>query len=346
MDSTLKTQCKIAIVGAGSIGCYIGGCLASAQVDVTFIGRQRMQQQLQSNGLTLTDWRGRQEYLAPERLNYSLELSALANADFILVTVKSGDTEAIAQDIAQHAKSSAVIVSLQNGVTNGDVLRQHLPSFTVLSGMVPFNVLTKGDGKLHCGTEGNIALEDSNNSAGELIAAFDSARLSVEIYNDLRNIQWTKLLLNLNNAINALSGIPLLEELSDRTYRCILARAISEALTVFKAAGIEPVKSGKVRPKIIPLVLSLPTWLYKIVASSMLKIDPTARSSMYEDFILGRQTEIDYLNGAIVELAKTHHQVSPVNAAIAQLVKENAGKTGSPCLSSIDLEKEIKKLTR
>lgn len=346
MDSTLETQCKVAIVGAGSIGCYIGGCLISAGVDVTLIGRQRMQQQLQSNGLTLTDWRGKQEYVAPENINYSLEISALANADFILVTVKSGDTEAIALDIAKYAKSSAVIVSLQNGVTNGDVLRKHLPMFTVLSGMVPFNVLTKGEGQLHCGTEGNVALEDPNNSADELIAAFDSARLSVDIYNDLRNIQWTKLLLNLNNAINALSGIPLLEELSDRAYRRILAQAISEALIVFKAAGIEPVKSGKVRPKIIPFVLSLPTWLYKIVASSMLKIDPTARSSMYEDFMLGRQTEIDYLNGAIADLAKAHHQASPINAAITQLVKANAGKTGSPCLSSLALTKEIRKLTR
>jgi len=337
---------KIAIVGAGSIGCYIGGCLISAGVDVTLIGRQRMQQQLQSNGLTLTDWRGRQEHVASEDINYSLEISALANADFVLVTVKSGDTEAIALNIAKYAKSSAVIVSLQNGVTNGDVLRKHLPMFTVLSGMVPFNVLTKGEGQLHCGTEGNVALEDPSNSADELIAAFDSARLSVDIYNDLRNIQWTKLLLNLNNAINALSGIPLLEELSDRAYRRILAQAISEALTVFKAAGIEPVKSGKMRPKIIPFVLSLPTWLYKIVASSMLKIDPTARSSMYEDFMLGRQTEIDYLNGAIADLAKAHHQASPINAAITQLVKANAGKTGSPCLSSLALTKEIRKLTR
>lgn len=342
MDSNLHAQCKIAILGAGSIGCYLGGCLASVGIDVTLIGRKRMQQQLHTHGLTLTDWRGRHDYLVPTKLHYSLDFNELADADFILVTVKSGDTQSVAKDIAQHVKPSAVIVSFQNGVTNGDVLQQQLPNLMVLSGMVPFNVLTKGEGKLHCGTEGNLAIEDPANISEKLIDALTVAGLCVDIHNDLTNIQWTKLLLNLNNAINALSGVPLLEELSDRTYRRLLAQAIREALIVFKAAGIKPVKSGKVIPQIIPWVLSLPTWLYKIVASSMLKIDPTARSSMYEDFMLGRPTEIDYLNGAIVQLAKTHRVSSPVNSAITQLVKENVGKKGSPNLSSAFLKKEIK----
>ncbi|MGB1298670.1 MAG: 2-dehydropantoate 2-reductase [Psychrobium sp.] len=324
---------RIAIVGAGSIGCYLGGCLIVAGADVTLIGRERMCQQIAEHGLRVTDCQGRDSNLSSEQVSYSLDMSPLQDADVILVTVKSGDTQTVAQEISANASPKALVVSLQNGVSNVDVLKEHLSQFNVLAAMVPFNVLSNGDGHFHCGTEGNLALADPKNVSQPLIDALAAAQLSVDVYDDLTNVQWTKLLLNLNNAINALSGLPLLEQLSSRAYRLILAQAISEALAVYRAAGIKPVKSGKVIPQTIPHVLSLPTWLYKIVASSMLKIDPTARSSMYEDFILGRKTEIDYLNGAIVKLAQQHGLDAPVNATITRLVKENELRGASPKLS-------------
>ncbi|MGB0835812.1 MAG: 2-dehydropantoate 2-reductase [Psychrobium sp.] len=332
---------RIVIIGAGSIGCYLGGCLIAAGADVTLIGRERMRQQIAEHRLRVTDWQGRDSNLSSEQVSYSLDMSPLQNADVILVTVKSGDTKIVAQEIAAHASPKALVVSLQNGVSNVDVLKEHLPQFNVLAAMVPFNVLSKGDGHFHCGTEGNLALEDPQNLSQSLTDALAMAQLFVDVYDDLTNVQWTKLLLNLNNAINALSGLPLLEQLSNRDYRLILAQAISEALAVYRAAGIKPVKSGKVIPQIIPHVLSLPTWLYKIVASSMLKIDPAARSSMYEDFVLGRKTEIDYLNGAIVELAQQQGLNAPVNSAITRLVKENELGGASPKLSPQTILKAI-----
>lgn len=332
---------NIVIVGAGSIGCYLGGCLIAAGANVTLVGRDRMRRQIAQHGLRVTDWQGRDSNLSAKQVSYSLDMSSLQDADVILVTVKSGDTQTVAQEIAAHASPQALIVSLQNGVSNVDVFKEYLPKFNVLAAMVPFNVLSKGDGHFHCGTEGNLALADPENVSPPLADALATAQLSVDVYDDLTNVQWTKLLLNLNNAINALSGIPLLEQLSNRDYRLILAQAISEALAVYRVAGIKPVKSGKVIPKIIPHVLSLPTWLYKIVASSMLKIDPTARSSMYEDFVLGRKTEIDYLNGAIVELAQQQGLNAPVNSAITRLVKENELGGTSPKLSPQIISKVI-----
>ncbi|MCG7532789.1 2-dehydropantoate 2-reductase [Psychrobium sp. MM17-31] len=332
---------NIVIVGAGSIGCYLGGCLIAAGAEVTLVGRERMRQQIAEHGLRVTDWQGRDSNLSSEQVSYSLDMSSLQDADVILVTVKSGDTRTVAQEIEVHASPQALVVSLQNGVSNVDVLKEYLPKFNVLAAMVPFNVLSKGDGHFHCGTEGSLALADPDNLSQLLIDALATAQLSVDTYDDLTNVQWTKLLLNLNNAINALSGIPLLEQLSNRAYRLILAQAISEALAVYRAAGITPVKSGKVIPQIIPHVLSLPTWLYKIVASSMLKIDPTARSSMYEDFVLGRKTEIDYLNGAIVKLAQQQGLNAPVNSAVTGLVKENELGGASPKLSPQTILKAI-----
>jgi len=331
---------NIAILGAGSIGCYLGGCLAAAGINVTFIGRERMQQQLLTHGLRLSDWQGRDSFIAAKLLNYSLSINSLSmvtssHIDYILVTVKSGDTQSVIDSIAKHVDSDVIIVSFQNGIRNGELLSQGLPNHQVLTGMVPFNVLAKGDGNFHCGTEGNLTIADKNGLATSLINAFEEAQLPVDIYDDLTPIQWSKLILNLNNSINALSGLPLKTQLSDRNYRKVLALSIREALYVLNKANIKTIKTGKVIVQLIPFILLLPNSLFKIVASSMIKIDPTARSSMYEDFTLGRQTEIDYLNGEIVALAKQLNILSPVNIAIMNLVKqaERTGK-GSPKLTA------------
>lgn len=326
---------NIAIVGAGSIGCYLGGCLLSAGYNVTLIGRPRIQEQINTHGLTLTDWRERNEHIATENINFSLALSDIQNADYILVTVKSGNTEEVAQAIAQYAKPKAVVVSFQNGIRNANILKQFLSQHQVLKGMVPFNVLSKGKAHFHCGTEGDLAIADKDNVAEPLIHAFRKSELPVDIYNDLSQLQWSKLLMNLNNSINALSGLPLREQLHDRHYRKILALTIKEALQVLKHAGIKPVKNGKVIPSLLPFILSMPDFLYKIVAGSMLKIDPDARSSMYEDLALGRPTEIDFINGEVVSLAEQCGVKSPINTAITLRVKEaESAQKGSPNISA------------
>ena len=143
---------NIAIVGAGSIGCYLGGCLLSAGYNVTLIGRPRIQEQINTHGLTLTDWRERNEHIPAEQINFSLALSDIKHADYILVTVKSGNTEEVAQEIAQYAKSTAVVVSFQNGIRNANILKQFLSQHHVLKAMVPFNVLSKDKAHFHCGT--------------------------------------------------------------------------------------------------------------------------------------------------------------------------------------------------
>lgn len=326
---------SIAIVGAGSIGCYLGGCLISTGVAVTLIGRPRIQQQLSEYGLHLTDWSHRDTRISPKDISFSLSMSALAHADYIFVTVKSGDTVEVAKRIAEHAKKSAVIVSFQNGVGNGQILQQHLPQHITLKGMVPFNVFNKGEGHFHCGTEGDLAIEDKDGVAEPLISMLILSQLPVQKYGNLSDIQWSKLIMNLNNAINALSGVPLLEQFSDASYRRVLALSLKEALSVMKVAGIKPVRTGKVIPAILPYVLSLPTVLYKAIAGSMLKIDPAARSSMYEDLCLGRKTEIDYLNGEIVSLAQQYNLEAPVNSAIIELVKQaEQDQNGSPKLTA------------
>jgi 2-dehydropantoate 2-reductase len=318
MTAVDKTP-SIAIFGAGSIGVFVGGALIAGGADVVLIGRARVGERIARHGLAVSDMDGRRFHLPAERVHYSEDPAALAGAGLVLVTVKSADTETAAQALAAHAAADAIVVSLQNGIGNADVLRRALPGRQVLAGMVPFNVVQTGDGRFHRGTEGSLMVEASP-ALAPWLPAFEAAGLPLLQRADFAAVQWGKLLLNLNNAINALSGLPLKAQLSQRDYRRCLALLMDEALRALRAAGIEPAQVAKVAPARLPKLLRLPDWLYKRMASASLRMDPEARSSMWEDLQAGRRTEIDYLNGAVVALAESVGLDAPANSRIVDLV--------------------------
>lgn len=325
---------KIVILGAGSVGCYIGGCLIAAGANVSLVGRARLQYDIAQHGLRLTDWEHRNSTVSASDIHFTTDNDVLAVADFILLCVKSLDTESAAALIKQYASPNAVVVSFQNGVGNGELLRASLHQ-TVLKGMVPFNIFYQGRGHFHCGTQGSLAVENKDDVCQALLTQLHNATLPVDVYDDLTSVQYGKLIINLNNAVNALSGIPLQQQLGNRDYRKVVAAVQKEALAVLKAKGITPARLGKVIPSLMPYILSLPNGLFKLVAASTLKIDPQARSSMYEDLQLNRPTEIDFLNGEIVRLGKHLNIKTPVNSHITGLVKHaEQSATGSPHLSA------------
>jgi 2-dehydropantoate 2-reductase len=136
---------RIVIAGAGSIGCFVGGLLALGGADVVLLARPRIAEEIATNGLRLTSFEGWSETLATVAVETDAA-TALAAADLVLVTVKSGATAAMATLIAAHAPALAPVVSLQNGLANAAILRSALPGRAVHAGMVSFNVLHGGEG--------------------------------------------------------------------------------------------------------------------------------------------------------------------------------------------------------
>ena len=330
---------KVAVFGAGAIGIYVGASLLAAGVDVVLIGRARMRAQIASRGLLLSDLEGRQQRLEGAHVPYQESASALAGADLILVTVKSADSAAAAHAVAGHAKPSALIVSLQNGVGNVDTLRSLMSGWQVLAAMVPFNVAQMDGNRFHRATGGELMIE-ADARLEPWLAPFRQAHLPLQQCEDFAAVQWGKLLLNLNNAVNALSGLALKSELSQRAYRRCLALLIDEALTVLRAAGIRPARIAGVRPQLLPVLLRLPDVVFKRVAAALLKIDPEARSSMWQDLQAGRLTEVDYLNGAIVRLAESLTRDAPANRRITALVHA-AEQDGVQPLSGAELYRAL-----
>lgn len=312
---------KIAIFGAGSIGCYIGGRLLSAGADVTMIGRPRMQETFQSHPLKVTDYEGFESGQSLTGDQYTTSADAAAETDLVLVTVKSAATREAGEALAPFVKSGVPVVSFQNGISNAERLRDTMPEATVIAGMVPFNVLQQSPGHFHQGTEGHL-MAAADPALEPALPWFNNAGLPLELRDDIESVMWSKLFLNLNNPVNALSGVPLLEELSQRDYRLALAMAQKETLRLLKQAGIPTVKLTGLPNALIPVLMSAPNWIFTRVAKQMLTIDPVARSSMWEDLQAGRPTEIDWINGEVVKLAESLGLEAPVNQKLVELMHE------------------------
>jgi 2-dehydropantoate 2-reductase len=321
----------IGVAGAGSIGCFVGGMYAAAGRRVALLARPRVIEEIESNGLRLTSFEGSERKIAPGQLTLSDDPKIFADAGIVLVTVKSADTAEIAEAIARHAPPDAVVVSLQNGVGNAAVLRQRLPGRVVLAGMVPFNVIAPGEGRFHRATSGDVVVErDDVGTAGRLSVP----GLRMRAARDIASVQWGKLLVNLNNALNALSDLPLRQQLAQRSWRMLFADQIAEGLAAIRAEGIRPVSPTPIPPGWTPHLLRLPDSLFGMLLGRTMKIDPQARSSMWEDLRRGRRTEIDYLQGVITEIADRRGLQVPLSRRIVALIKRaEVERKGSPGLT-------------
>jgi 2-dehydropantoate 2-reductase len=313
------SRARIAVVGAGSVGCFIGGHLGE-HADVCLIGRERVRRLIADHGMLLTDLDGGRLQLDERKVRFDTGMQALGDTSLVLVTVKSGDTAAAARQMASRIAPGAVVVSFQNGLRNVPTLREHLPHHIVLAGMVPFNVLHLGHGRLHRASSGTLMV-GRDEKLRPFEPVFRAAGLALELRDDMREVQWGKLLLNLNNPINALSDLPLRDQLALRPYRRCLARVQREALRAMDAAGIRPARVTPLPARWMPWLLEAPDLVFRMLARRMLAIDPLARSSTWEDMAAGRSTEIDDLNGEVVRLAKAQGLTAPANARLIELVR-------------------------
>lgn len=310
----------VLVMGAGNIGGWLGGRLQAAGASVHFVGRPRMLDLLARHGLTLTDRDGGRQHLPAASLQLQQAVPAGVAPGLVLLCVKSGATAEAAAELGRSLSAGTLVLSMQNGIHNAAIAQAAAPGLLVLPGMVPYNVAELGPGHLHRGSDGGLAAQD-HPALRCWLPLLAAAGLPLALHADLLPLQWGKLLLNLNNAVNALSGLPLRDQLLDRDLRCCTAALIEETLALLASAGITPARLSALPPAHIPTVLRLPTPLFRLVAARMLRIDAQARSSMADDLALDRPTEVDAIQGEVLRLAARVGSYAPRNASIADLVE-------------------------
>ena len=127
----MPARMRICVYGAGSIGCYVGGRLAATGTAVTLVGREKLAREVTTHGLHLTDYEGAALDVAPDAVRFATTPAAAADADLVLVTVKSAGTDDAGRELATVLRPDALVASFQNGLHNAEELRRRLPSHTV-----------------------------------------------------------------------------------------------------------------------------------------------------------------------------------------------------------------------
>jgi len=300
----------VAVVGAGAVGSFFGAMLARAGHRVTLIGRAAHVQAIERDGLRL-DMAGRVEVV---RLSASVDLATARGADLVLFCVKSTDTDAVANELAPHLDSGALVLSLQNGVENAQTIAR-LVRQTVVPAVVyvatampqPGYVKHYGRGDLVIGAMDAEAARDPlvTRKLQDLVEFFATAQVPVKISDDVMVGLWSKLMVNC--AYNAISG------LAQATYAQLAAmpsiRELQHAVVreVVTLAAEEHVK--------LPLEASLE--MMERIAVAM----PGQLSSTAQDMARRKPTEIDHLNGFVARRGRELGIPTPVNQTLHALVK-------------------------
>ncbi|MEM7729010.1 MAG: 2-dehydropantoate 2-reductase [Pseudomonadota bacterium] len=325
---------RICILGAGSIGCYLGGRLMQGGADVTLIGRARLAETLATQGLSVGQFKEAPVSLGPVEVATSPD--ALSGADVVGLCVKSQDTSEAAEQIAAFAPG-AWVVSFQNGISNLETLRAALPEARISGAVVPFNVTSPAPGHYHRGTDGDLVIGPDVPPC--MRKGFVQSSVGFRVVDDVDAYLWAKLLVNLNNALNALSGGPLRDGLVQRGYRRVLIAMIREGLAVAEAEGVDVATYNGRHPLALVQLMDKPDWLYRFLMDRIAKIDRTARSSMLDDLELERSPELDHLQGEIVRRAARHGLCVPINERVMEAAQDAFSQKKTPRLSGAEMER-------
>ena len=290
---------KIAVMGAGAVGCFYGGMLARAGHTVTLIGRPSHVEAVQAGGLRM-DTKMFDEHVP---MAASTEASAVAGADVVLLCVKSPDTEASGEQMRPHLTPDALVLCLQNGVDNAERLRAVLPGHEVAAAVVYVATEMAGPGHLRHNGRGELVIEPAARS--EAVAqALNAAGVPTDISGNVRGALWAKLILNC--AYNALSAVGrvVYGELVQRPGVPELMRdVVAECLAVARADGVNV--PGDVDAAV------------RRIAETM----PGQYSSTAQDLMRGKPSEIDILNGYVVRQGDALGVPVPANRALWAVVK-------------------------
>lgn len=290
---------KVAVMGAGAVGCFYGGMLARAGHDVVLIARPQHVEAIARSGLRMET----QTFDEQVRLAASSQASAVQGAALVLFCVKSTDTESAGALIRPHLADHALVLCLQNGVDNADRLRTVLPQHAVAAAVVYVATEMAGPGHVRHHGRGELVIEPSG--SGEAVArALIAAGVPTDISGNVRGALWAKLILNCAyNAVSAITQLPYGKTVAGEGINDVMKDVVAECLAVAKADGVQV--PGDVDAAI------------RKIAQTM----PAQFSSTAQDLARGKRSEIDYLNGLIVQRGAALGVATPANRTLWALVK-------------------------
>lgn len=300
---------KIHILGAGSLGCVIGGTLAAAGSEVTLIARSREHvDAVTSRGLVMRDAQGGERVV---KVAAAVDATALAPADLVIVLVKSFHTEAAIGGYERAIGEHTIVMSLQNGLGHEDVLERVVGRTRLLAGKTYVGGVFLAPGVVRADVAGKLTLIGEpgggiSQRVQDVAAEFERAGLKTTVSDNISGTIWDKLLVN--TATGALSGITRLPYgplYAVPELEAVAVAAVAEAMAVARAKGVR-------------LSIQAPIDAWQMAGAGL---GPDFKASMLQSLEKGSVTEIDFINGAVVVEGERLGIPTPVNRTLVACIK-------------------------
>ncbi len=296
---------RVLVVGAGAVGGYFGVLLARGGHEVAFVARGANLAALRAYGLRVELGKETWHLAAPAAVE---DPAAAPPPELVLVCVKSYDTAAVAAALRPAVRPDTIVLSLQNGVENEDMLASVLNLPPLMLALTQIGVALTAPGVVRFSGRGNILFGEPDgrpSARAEIVrAALMQAGIPADIRADIQAAVWEKLAWNAGfNAVTAITRTTVAEALAVRATRDLVATAMEEVDAVATALGI-PVRRRRTA---------------RVLADSTSAL-PDFQTSMLQDLLRGRRLEYDAITGAVVRAAERVGVAVPVNRALLALL--------------------------
>jgi len=230
------------------------------------------------------------------------EIKSIPEKALILLTTKAYDSKEAIRKIMTLLKKDTVILVLQNGIGNEEIVRQLVAEKdSVLRGLTTMAAEFLKPGRIRFWS-GETIIESRGGDSGKIVNIFNRCGLKSQLSEDISREVWNKLVVNC--VVNPLTALFHVQDckILEESLKNVRHSIVRECVKVAKAEGI-----------------ALPQHLARRIDKQL--VHYTNFSSMYQDIAKGNRTEIDFLNGKIVELAKKHHIQTPVNEMLVSFIR-------------------------
>lgn len=299
---------KIAILGAGALGCAIGAALTEGGHETWLLDRSAVHvEAMRSEGLRVDDASGSRRVT----VRAATEAADIGAVELVVVLVKSFHTEAAMRGALALVGPETVVLSLQNGLGHEELLAEVVGRERVLAGKTYVGGILRGPGHIESGVSGKATyigeLDGGITSRAQAIAdAFNRAGLLTTVSNNIVGTMWDKLLINVaTGALTGITGLTYGQLYDEPLLKTTALAAVSEAMAVASAAGVE-------------LSMTDPEQAWTLAAEGL----PTAfKTSMLQSLEKGSITEVDFINGSVVRWGQRLGVPTPVNATLTACIK-------------------------
>lgn len=299
---------KIAILGAGALGCAIGAALTEAGHETWLLNRSAAHvEAMRRDGLRVDDAAGTR-HVAVTAATAAADAGVV---DLVVVLVKSFHTEAAMRGALSLVGPHTVVLSLQNGLGHEDLLADIVGRERLLAGKTYVGGVMRGPGHIQSGVAGKATyigeLDGRHTTRVEAIAAaFEAAGLRTLVSDNILGTMWDKLLVNVaTGAITGITGLTYGQLYDEPLLEATALAAVQEAIDAAQAAGVR-------------LSMTEPEQAWTLAAAGL---PATFKTSMLQSLEKGSVTEVDFINGSVVRWGRRHGVPTPVNATLVACIK-------------------------